>query len=229
MPVPSLECAQEACRSTVDLWMCLICGHTGCGRYRGSHAAKHFEETGHGFALEVADGRGVRSGRQGSELVWDYMRDAYVHRLVTEDPVGGGGAVAERVDDGGVSDEACELEKDPGAFVGGDGQVKTTMRAVDAALMQAKVDSVATELTQLMVSQMDMQRTYYEKIVDSHHLATERAARGHKCGCGCCTGCLCGSRRRSSEGGTGDACRATQEPRTVGKAGKEPQGAVVPT
>ena len=175
MPVPSLECAQEACRSTVDLWMCLICGHTGCGRYRGSHAAKHFEETGHGFALEVADGRGVRSGRQGSELVWDYMRDAYVHRLVTEDPVGGGGAVAERVDGGGVSDEACELEKDPGAFVGGDGQVKTTMRAVDAALMQAKVDSVATELTQLMVSQMDMQRTYYEKIVDSHHLATERA------------------------------------------------------
>ena len=174
-PSPSLECVHEACRSTVDLWMCLICGHTGCGRYRGSHAAEHFEETGHGFALEVADGRGVRSGRQGSELVWDYTRDAYVHRLVSEDPVGGFRGASEGFEDTGVRDESCELEKAPVACVGGDREVKTGARAVDAALVQAKVDSVATELTQLLVSQMEMQRAYYEKIVDSHHRATERA------------------------------------------------------
>ena len=153
--------------------MCLICGHTGCGRYRGSHAAKHFEKTGHSFALEVVDGRGVRSGRQGSELVWDYTRDAYVHRLVADDPVGGGDG--DGFDDGGVSDGSCEFEKAPGACADGGAGDKTRRRSVDAALVQAKVDSVATELTQLMLSQMEMQRAYYEKIVDSHHQATERA------------------------------------------------------
>jgi hypothetical protein len=36
-----------------DLWICLICGHVGCGRYRGSHAAGHWQESGHGYALEL--------------------------------------------------------------------------------------------------------------------------------------------------------------------------------
>lgn len=173
VPSPSLECAHDACRSTVDLWMCLICGHTGCGRYRGSHAAKHFEETGHGFALEVADGRGARTGRQGSESVWDYRRDAYVHRLGAEDSVERGDV--ERFEDPGVTDESSELEKAVGVRLGGDGEVKSATRSVDAALVQAKLDSLATELTQLMVSQMEMQRAHYEKIVESHHRATERA------------------------------------------------------
>lgn len=61
----------STCRSSVDLWMCLICGHTGCGRYRGSHAANHFESTGHGYALELE-----------SQRIWDYAQDTYVHRLV---------------------------------------------------------------------------------------------------------------------------------------------------
>jgi BRCA1-associated protein len=61
----------STCRSSVDLWMCLICGHIGCGRYRGSHAANHFDSTGHGYALELE-----------SQRIWDYAQDAYVHRLV---------------------------------------------------------------------------------------------------------------------------------------------------
>lgn len=36
-----------------DLWICLICGHVGCGRYRGSHAAAHWQASGHGYALEL--------------------------------------------------------------------------------------------------------------------------------------------------------------------------------
>ena len=63
--------ACSTCRSSVDLWMCLICGHIGCGRYRGSHAANHFESTGHGYALELE-----------SQRIWDYAQDTYVHRLV---------------------------------------------------------------------------------------------------------------------------------------------------
>ena len=202
---PAMECANASCRSTVDLWMCLVCGHTGCGRYRGCHAAKHFEETGHGFALEVADGRGVRRGRRGSELVWDYLKDAYVHRRIAGDVFGGVGGVA------GVAlgiGQGGTVEASPGDVLygeprgeirasieahggvekdGGEGmdkvdgagdddwEAKGERRVVDLALAQSKVDSVTTELTQLMVSQMEIQRQYYEGIVESHHKATEKA------------------------------------------------------
>ena len=59
------------CGSVEALWICLICGHIGCGRYTGGHAHRHFMETNHLFALEV-----------GTNRVWDYVRDNYVHRLL---------------------------------------------------------------------------------------------------------------------------------------------------
>ncbi|KAL3310190.1 hypothetical protein Ciccas_011250, partial [Cichlidogyrus casuarinus] len=59
------------CDLRENLWICLICGNVGCGRYGKKHAYKHFTTTGHIFALEL-----------GQNLVWDYVDDAYVHRLV---------------------------------------------------------------------------------------------------------------------------------------------------
>lgn len=29
-----------------SLWICLVCGHVGCGRYQGGHAARHYKDTG---------------------------------------------------------------------------------------------------------------------------------------------------------------------------------------
>ena len=40
-----------------NIWVCLICGHNGCGRYSSQHAKLHFEESRHSFALELATGR----------------------------------------------------------------------------------------------------------------------------------------------------------------------------
>lgn len=54
-----------------DLWICLICGHVGCGRYREGHAVDHWHETEHAYALELE-----------SQRVWDYVSDGYVHRLI---------------------------------------------------------------------------------------------------------------------------------------------------
>ncbi|KAK5637995.1 hypothetical protein RI129_012290 [Pyrocoelia pectoralis] len=53
------------------LWICLICGHVGCGRYQGGHAASHSRESGHCYALQL-----------GSHRVWDYKGDNFVHRLL---------------------------------------------------------------------------------------------------------------------------------------------------
>lgn len=34
----------------VDLWLCLICGYTGCGLRYGGHIQRHYEETLHTYA-----------------------------------------------------------------------------------------------------------------------------------------------------------------------------------
>lgn len=61
------------CDSTDDLWICLICGHVGCGRYKGGHAKDHWKETAHSFSLELE-----------TQHVWDYAGDMWVHRLIRD-------------------------------------------------------------------------------------------------------------------------------------------------
>lgn len=59
------------CGMSNDLWICLICGNIGCGRYAEQHAQRHWESTSHTYSLKV-----------GGERVWDYAGDNYVHRLI---------------------------------------------------------------------------------------------------------------------------------------------------
>lgn len=61
----------STCGVNENLWICLICGNIGCGRYNFKHAVQHFKETAHFFAMDVA-----------TQRVWDYAGDNYVHRLV---------------------------------------------------------------------------------------------------------------------------------------------------
>jgi BRCA1-associated protein len=56
---------------TDGLWICLICGHVGCGRYKGGHANSHYRSTNHTYALQI-----------GTNRVWDYAGDNFVHRLL---------------------------------------------------------------------------------------------------------------------------------------------------
>ncbi|RUS15022.1 hypothetical protein BC938DRAFT_477122, partial [Jimgerdemannia flammicorona] len=63
------ECSE--CGATESLWICLICGHIGCGRYQEAHAYHHFTATSHLYALELE-----------TQRVWDYAGDGYVHRLI---------------------------------------------------------------------------------------------------------------------------------------------------
>lgn len=61
------------CDTPDDLWICLICGRVGCGRYKGGHAKDHWKETAHCFALELE-----------TQHVWDYAGDTWVHRLIRD-------------------------------------------------------------------------------------------------------------------------------------------------
>jgi BRCA1-associated protein len=67
------ECAASDAEAKTDesLWICLICGHIGCGRYVEGHAYKHYCETQHTYAMQLGNNR-----------VWDYAGDNYVHRLL---------------------------------------------------------------------------------------------------------------------------------------------------
>uniref|UniRef100_A0A1E1X5M3 Brca1-associated protein n=1 Tax=Amblyomma aureolatum TaxID=187763 RepID=A0A1E1X5M3_9ACAR len=67
--VPDNRCF--SCGSQENLWICLICGHIGCGRYVEAHAYNHYARTDHTFAMQL-----------GNNSVWDYAGDNYVHRLV---------------------------------------------------------------------------------------------------------------------------------------------------
>ena len=63
------ECS--ICRSDTNLWICLICGNVGCGRYDAAHAFLHYQESSHSFAMDLT-----------TQRIWDYASDAYVHRIV---------------------------------------------------------------------------------------------------------------------------------------------------
>ncbi|KAI9272428.1 hypothetical protein EDC94DRAFT_555087 [Helicostylum pulchrum] len=63
------ECFE--CPSTESVWICMICGHIGCGRYQEAHAYDHYMSTNHLYALEIE-----------TQRVWDYVGDGYVHKLI---------------------------------------------------------------------------------------------------------------------------------------------------
>ncbi|QSZ34691.1 hypothetical protein DSL72_007546 [Monilinia vaccinii-corymbosi] len=61
------------CDCADDLWICLVCGNVGCGRYKGGHAKEHWKDSAHNFALEIE-----------TQHVWDYAGDIWVHRLIRD-------------------------------------------------------------------------------------------------------------------------------------------------
>jgi BRCA1-associated protein len=140
-----LEC--EVCHADTSLWQCLICGKVGCGRYDGKHAYAHFEETGHTFSMELE-----------SKRVWDYIGDAYVHRIIQDAAIPGEKLV-----------ELPGRRREPTALQG------------QEDLEMAKMDNIALEYTHLLTSQLESQRTYFEEVVErAADKASEAAKRAER-------------------------------------------------
>ena len=162
------QCAD--CGTEKDLWVCLVCGYLGCGRYKGGHAADHFRESGHSYSLELA-----------SHRVWDYVGDSYVHRLVRSKADGhlvevpspastafryggggvGGGASSSREHRPAGGGGAGGGKKEEGGEPGPDGEeaFDSEMRG---ALLSSKMEAVSAEYSDLLATQLDSQREHFE-------------------------------------------------------------------
>ncbi|KAI5464608.1 hypothetical protein BGZ63DRAFT_350015 [Mariannaea sp. PMI_226] len=119
----------SVCDCTDDLWICLICGYVGCGRYKGGHAKDHWKETAHSFALEIE-----------TQHVWDYAGDMWVHRLIRDK---GDGKVVE-LPSRGTPNQYHEEDVVP----------------------RAKMESIGLEYTNLIQSQLESQRAYFEELIN---------------------------------------------------------------
>ncbi|XP_078161898.1 BRAP2 RING ZnF UBP domain-containing protein 2-like [Carex rostrata] len=98
-------CQQQADQSTCsicgeseNLWMCVICGFVGCGRYKEGHAVRHWRETHHCYSVELE-----------TQRVWDYVGDNYVHRLIQSKT---DGKLVELSGDQGEEIDSCDCDED---------------------------------------------------------------------------------------------------------------------
>ncbi|KZT06033.1 zf-UBP-domain-containing protein [Laetiporus sulphureus 93-53] len=124
------------CGSTSNLWICLVCGNVGCGRYGRAHAHAHYMNTTHLYALELE-----------TQRVWDYAGDGYVHRLIQNKADG----------------KLVELPS-AASTIGsrGDGSNGVGPSAADA-LSAEKIEAIGIEYSYLLTSQLDSQRAFYEE------------------------------------------------------------------
>ncbi|CCK69664.1 Etp1p KNAG_0C05660 [Huiozyma naganishii CBS 8797] len=136
----------HTCGAADNLWICLVCGNTGCGRYNSKHAIQHYEETSHCFAMDIK-----------TQRVWDYAGDNYVHRIVQNE----------------VDGKLVEVSGNDAAAVQGDNLAGDNLaRNTPAEDHQGKDLDLAEnflrnkeyhlEYVQVLISQLESQREYYE-------------------------------------------------------------------
>lgn len=133
----------SACAGTNNLWVCLVCGNVGCGRYDSAHAYAHYEQTSHCYAMDI-----------NTQHVWDYAGDGYVHRLIQSKPSTSG--ASHEAGGKGTIDLPSRPRHANEAFraEGGD------------SVPREKMENMATEYTYLLTSQLEGQRRYFEEQVE---------------------------------------------------------------
>ncbi|KAK9281036.1 hypothetical protein L1049_003928 [Liquidambar formosana] len=137
------------CKTSENLWICVICGLVGCGRYKDGHAIRHWKETQHCYSFELE-----------TQRVWDYVGDNYVHRLIQSKTDGklvelNFHCAAHSGDDCG----SCDCSADSG---------------FSEALMNSKVEAIVNEYNELLAAQLENQKLYFESLLQEVKEETER-------------------------------------------------------
>ncbi|KAI8973729.1 hypothetical protein BDF20DRAFT_837646 [Mycotypha africana] len=155
-----------------SIWICIICGHKGCGRYQKAHAYDHYTCTRHTLAIAVD-----------SQYVWDYHGDKYAHRLIQTEQ----GHVIElpslkrqqqehqqqflqQTDAGSRGTDQNKTEEEEKnanpwyahAFTLDSGSSSN----IDSDAVVSKMDRLASEYSITAATQLDSQRMYYEEQLD---------------------------------------------------------------
>lgn len=130
----------QVCGVHESVWLCLICGFSGCGRFHNSHALEHARRTNHAYSLELR-----------TQRVWSYADDSYVHRLIASQ---GGTKLIELPDPSGAG----------GGSGAGAGSC-TPCCGEDGALLLEKSEGLSFEYTLLLTSQLEAQRAYFEDLL----------------------------------------------------------------
>ncbi|GAV52099.1 hypothetical protein ZYGR_0AG00900 [Zygosaccharomyces rouxii] len=124
----------STCGSRESLWICLICGNVGCGRYTSKHAIEHYEATSHCFSMDMR-----------TQRVWDYAGDNYVHRLVQNE----------------VDGKLVEIGAE-GTAVQGDSASGGSNKDSESTATFMRNKEYHLEYVQVLISQLESQREYYE-------------------------------------------------------------------
>ena len=142
--------ACSTCQSQQNLWICLICGHIGCGRYQAAHAHSHYTTTNHLYAMELE-----------TQRVWDYAGDGYVHRLIQNKA---DGKLVEL--DGGQSGQPTTNYNNHNNSYdsinnNSNNDMNNNYRSMTIAA--EKLDALGLEFSYLLTSSLESQRQFYEE------------------------------------------------------------------
>ncbi|TVU16342.1 hypothetical protein EJB05_39901 [Eragrostis curvula] len=124
------------CQNTGNLWICVICGFVGCGRYKEGHAKQHWKDTQHCYSLDLE-----------TQRVWDYVGDTYVHRLNQSKSDAKHAKFKSKCKYSG--DECINCSCNDDSDMGG-------------AIFSSKAETIVDEYNRLLASQLETQREYYE-------------------------------------------------------------------
>lgn len=133
------------CQTSENVWLCLLCGFVGCGRYKEGHAIEHWKETQHCYSLELE-----------TQRAWDYVGDNYVHRLLQSKT---DGKLVELNNNSGHTADNYDFGTDPG---------------FSEALLNSRVESIAKEYNELLTTQRENQRMYFESLLQELEEQIER-------------------------------------------------------
>lgn len=127
----------SVCGTLKNLWVCLICGFVGCGRYEKGHAINHWKDTQHHYSLELE-----------RQQIWDYVGDKYVHRL---NPKADGKSVITHSHCSSLDGELTYgYNEDP---------------ELGGALLSSKFEAITDEYNHLLASQLEIQRQHFESLL----------------------------------------------------------------
>lgn len=140
----------STCDCADDLWICLICGNVGCGRYKGGHAKDHWKQSAHCFALEIE-----------TQYVWDYAEDVWVHRLIRGK---------------GEDSKLIEPPNQQQFDLGINGDTPQSYSSHDELVSRSKLEILGIEYTHLLTSQLESQREYFEDLINRSTAEANKAS-----------------------------------------------------